>query len=380
VRVNSPFFLPRDCLQRLPDVLADRGFRVLGPQVRDGAIVFGPLESVARLPVGIVDEQAAGSYRLRHTSSPRCFSWTTGPQAIKPWVFAPREELWTARPDEGGRLVYEECRPEPVRQALIGVRACDLAALELQDRHFLRSGFTDPHYQARRQGLFLVALNCGRSSPTCFCASTGDGPGVSGGYDLLMGELDEGYVIEAGTAPGSRILAELGLAGATPQQVDAVRREVRAARESQSRHLPAGSLKYSLNAHLDSPRWDEIGKRCLACGNCTAVCPTCFCHSEQERVPLDGSSSTHFRQWDSCFSDGHSYMHGFTIRPDARSRYRQWMIHKLASWHDQYGRSGCVGCGRCISWCPVGIDLTAEVVSVLGRMSASSAAEEGGQA
>jgi ferredoxin len=136
------------------------------------------------------------------------------------------------------------------------------------------------------------------------------------------------------------------------------------AAQRQSRRILSRNLRDPLFANLEHPRWDEVAERCLSCGNCVAVCPTCFCHAEREQPALDGQTSEHVRQWDTCYSVGHSYLHGFLVRPDTRTRYRQWLTHKLGGWHDQYGRSGCVGCGRCITWCPVGIDITEEAAAV----------------
>jgi ferredoxin len=145
-----------------------------------------------------------------------------------------------------------------------------------------------------------------------------------------------------------------------------VLQQQRYAAEAQQRTLPGRDLQAPLFARLSHPQWQAIGERCLACGNCTAVCPTCFCHSEQEHPALDGGGSEHVREWDSCFTPGHSYIHGVVIRAETSQRYRQWLTHKLGSWHEQYGRSGCVGCGRCITWCPVGIDITEEVTTICG--------------
>jgi len=353
-------FLPLAQLSSLVARLMALGYQCLGPTVENGAIVMRELHSPDGLPRGLQAEQAPGRYRLTQDPHKRYFAWANGPQAIKPQTFAPQESLWRVERDVAGGLRFAAVLPAVPAQAIIGVRACDLAALALQDAHFLRAGRRDPHYAHRRGQLFLVAVQCVEPAATCFCASTGDGPTPTTGYDIALAELTDGFVAVAGSAKGAAVLDTLSLAQATPQQIGAARQQGQAA-ASQTRSLPGRNLRDTLLSQLDHPRWDEVATRCLACGNCTAVCPTCFCHAEQDAPSLDGHSSEHARIWDSCFGEAHGHLHGFNVRPDIRSRYRQWLTHKLATWHDQFGRSGCVGCGRCIAWCPVGIDLTEEV-------------------
>lgn len=356
--------LPRDGLDRLLNTLRTAGYRCVGPQVRDGAIQYLDLPDTAALPAGWHDSQAPGEYRLQRDDDPRQFAWANGPQALKPFLFAPRERLWRVTKDAAGSLDFAAELPEPQPLAVIGVRACDLAALRLQDAHFLRGSYRDEHYAARRDGLFLVAVNCTHPAATCFCASTGDGPEADFGCDLILDELDTGFVVQGASERGAAIVDGLDLPPIADDHRAVVMRQRDRARQSQSRGLPAHDLRPLLDHSLEHPRWTEVAGRCLSCGNCTSVCPTCFCHSEHDQPALDGSGSHHYREWDSCFTQGHSYIHGITIRADTRLRYRQWLTHKLAGWHDQYGRSGCVGCGRCLSWCPVGIDITEEIAAL----------------
>jgi sulfhydrogenase subunit beta (sulfur reductase) len=359
-------FLPRQELGRLLAALGAEGYRCIGPVVRDGAIAYETLTGIDQLPAGVGVEQRPGCYRLHATDSPRLFAWANGPQALKPRLFSARECLWEAQETSDGRLVFTEQAPAAEPTAVIGVRACDLAALALQDRHFLAEGAVDAGYETRRRQLVLVAVNCTHPAATCFCASTGDGPAVRDGADLVLDEFDEGYLVYAGSAAGRRLLALLPLTAVSDAQREAAQAATARAACEQTRALPGRNLQALLLGNLDHPRWQEVASRCLSCGNCTSVCPTCFCYREGDSPALDGKQSRHYREWDSCFSQGHSYIHDFTIRADTRLRYRQWLTHKLGSWHAQYGRSGCVGCGRCIAWCPTGIDLTAEVAAIAG--------------
>jgi sulfhydrogenase subunit beta (sulfur reductase) len=251
------------------------------------------------------------------------------------------------------------------RFAFIGVRACELNAIAIQDRVFLEGRHVDVHYQQRRAGVFIVAVNCATAGGTCFCASMKTGPRAQSGFDLALTELTEGsaqrFLVEAGSAAGATLLAELPRQAAGDAERSAAAAVVERTAHSMGRTMPEEGVPELLRENLEHPRWKDVAGRCLTCGNCTMVCPTCFCTTVEDVGSLAGDVAGRERRWESCFSQEFSYIHGGSVRASAESRYRQWLTHKLSTWVDQFGTSGCVGCGRCISWCPVGIDITEEV-------------------
>jgi ferredoxin len=360
----APGWLPRGELQAVFDALLAGGHRVLAPVVRDGAVVFDDVRRADELPVGWRDAQAPGRYRLERTDSTRVFDVVNGPSAAKPHAFAPREALIEVEIDAAGRFRARPVPPVSERVALVGLRACDLAGIAVQDRIFLHDRVPDPWYASRRHGLLLVAVSCTRSVSTCFCTSMGTGPEATTGFDIALTELDLGFVVRSGSPAGAEILAALPLAPLPEPQRNEERRALDACAACISRRLDTDGIRDLLYAQLEHPRWDDVADRCLSCGNCTLVCPTCFCHDERDEPSLDGRHSLRVREWDSCFNREHAQVHGLNHRPQIRHRYRQWLVHKLAAWIDQFGSSGCVGCGRCITWCPVGIDLTEEVAAI----------------
>ncbi len=356
--------LPRADLQRLFDALSAKGYRIVGPIVRDGSVVWETVRSVSDLPVGWRDHQEPGRHRLEQTGSPEIFGVVHGPQSLKQFVFAPREPLLQIERSKDG-FATSPTLPQSEKVAIIGARACDLAGLATQDQIFLNGAYRDPYYAARREGLFLVAVNCTRALNTCFCASMETGPRAKRGFDLALTELDDQLLIEAGSEAGRDLLSNLCLSRGSEQLGAEAATRVDACAQSQVRRLDHSRLPQALYDAHEHPRWDEVAGRCLACTNCTMVCPTCFCHTVEETPDLSCQHTTHARLWDSCFTQEHGYIHGKNMRPTIKDRYRMWLTHKLASWTDQFGASGCVGCGRCITWCPVGIDLTEELPALL---------------
>jgi len=369
-------------LERLVAALAAGGYRVVGPQVADGAVVIRDLASARQLPTGWLDEQDGGSYRLRHDPTAGTFDHVVGPHSLKNFLFPARETI--ARfTREGGSWSQEELARDEPPLAVIGVRACDLEALRIQDRVFMGGEYVDPGYAARREKLFVVAVNCRRAVATCFCHSMGCGPAATHSFDLALtehggdGSGPSRFACEVGSARGAEILATLGdgLNACTPTEVAAARAvpEQLAARmharqaepgQPRPRSLDTEGIRDLLLGNLEHARWDEVASRCLSCTNCTLVCPTCFCASVTEVADLSGDHVDRERQWASCFTLDHAKIHGRAVHSSTASRYRQWLTHKLAGWIDQFGTSGCTGCGRCITWCPVGIDITEEVAAI----------------
>jgi sulfhydrogenase subunit beta (sulfur reductase) len=363
----APSLLTVADLDRLIRLLAAEGHVCVGPTVRDGAIVYAEIEGVADLPRGWTDIQDAGRYRLERRPDAALFGYNVGPHSWKQYLFPPSERLWRIARDPNA-FVPLAGPEQPVRHAFFGVRGCELAAIDIQDRVFGDDRHADPNYIARRNAAFVVAVNCTEAGGTCFCASMSTGPAVGPGYDLALTELVDAehhvFVLAAGSERGAAVLARLGCPPADEARLEAARMRVDAAAGQMGRTLDTRGLPELLLRRLDSPHWDEVASRCLACANCTLVCPTCFCSGVEDVSDLDGSHAERWRRWDSCFNPGFSYIHGGEVRSTTAARYRQWLTHKLATWHDQFGTSGCVGCGRCVTWCPVGIDLTAEAAKL----------------
>lgn len=380
--IGAKAVVARDELQALIDALAARGYSVLGPTVKDGAIVYDALSCVDDLPVGWTDHQDGGRYRLERRSDGALFGYAVGPQSWKRFLHPPHEPLWRAQ-RTGDALTFVEPHEAPERFAFIGVRSCELHAITIQDRVFFGGTYADEGYRQRREDAFIVAVNCGVAGGTCFCVSMGTGPKAEADYDLALTELIEDgahrFVVEVGSAAGGEVLAALPHKPADASAIAAVEAVTARTASQMGRRLDTHGLKELLQANLDHPRWDDVAARCLSCANCTMVCPTCFCTTVEDHSDLTGETAERVRRWDSCFTLDFSYLHGGSVRNTTRGRYRQWMTHKLANWFDQFGSSGCVGCGRCVTWCPVGIDITAEAAAIRESAEAANATKETGR-
>ena len=363
-------FLPKDQLPTLIELLNKSFDEVIGPRVDQGAIVYDAIRSASELPQGWTDVQSPGVYRLEkkrgsseNSNDGEYFGYNVGPHSWKKYLFPPLTTLMRSKKTTDGWQM--ESTVEPVkRRVLLGVRACELAAIAIQDKVFLTSGTVDPIYQKRRNHLFIIAVNCTQAASTCFCTSMNSGPECCSGFDLAMTELSDGFLVEVGSDAGRTIFGSLKTRAATMDEIDRGRIRRRQAVDQITKRMNTDGIRDRLLSQLENPHWNDIASRCLSCANCTMVCPTCFCSSVDEVHALTDEEIVRQRRWDSCFNVDMSHLSGGPVRDTIRSRYRQWLTHKLATWIDQFDTSGCVGCGRCIAWCPVGIDLTKEVATL----------------
>lgn len=363
METNNLWWIDREGLQQLLDYLVDQGHEVVGPRIDQGAIVYDTIRHIDDLPRGWTDDSQPGVYRLVPRSDGEHFGFNVGPHSWKKYLFPPMTELMRSRRTPEG-WAMESPDLEERRYAFLGVRACELAAISIQDRVFLNSEAQDPVYRLRRSLLFIIAVQCTQAAATCFCTSMGTGPECQSGFDLALTELADGFLLAIGSDAGRIAADTIAKRPASEEEIESGVGRRQRATDQITRRLETKGIRDSLLGRLDHPHWNDIASRCLSCANCTLVCPTCFCHSVDDVHSLTDDQIVRNRRWDSCFNVDFSHVAGGSVRDTTRSRYRQWLTHKLATWIDQFGTSGCVGCGRCIAWCPVGIDLTQEVAAL----------------
>lgn len=347
------------------DVLK-RSHRIIGPKVEGGVVILDEV-GYADIPSGWVDRQSPGMYKASDEKADSIFSFSVGPDSMKKFLSPSRQEVIRFRKTKKGIVSGRAAKQEkPI--AFVGVRPCDLAALILLDKVFLDGPIPEPGYAERRRDTAILVVNCGRPGGNCFCHSMGTGPVAVEGYDIAMTELADSFLLEARTVLGREVVSSLPCSAVSDADILEKNEAIRGCSDSMTKMMRTDDLPGVLYRNLEHERWEETAKTDLECGNCAMVCPTCFCSTTYDLIPASAISrgfeefeGSRIRTWDSCFSRNFARVHGGNFRPSRRARYRHWMTHKLAYWIDQFGSPGCVGCGRCITWCPVGIDITREL-------------------
>ncbi len=349
--------------------LQSQDYQNIGHVARDGAIMLDVITSFDQLAKGYTEIQGRGNYQLNQKEDQSLFGYTVGPQSFKKYLHPPRRRLWSAK---GSKNAFHINYPDPPpKMAFWGVRNCDLTAIKRLDRIFLEGSVVNPWYRSAREELFIIASACAKPSENCFCTTMKGGPSPDGDFDISLTEILQGsdhyFLADFKSQKAKEFFDPTRYQVATADEIEEGRLIIeKAVKAMMVRFDPteaAGMLKRNLEHRL----WEEIASRCLSCANCNMVCPTCFCTSTEDITDITGEHTERWIRWDSCFNGNFSYLHGGSVRTKTSSCYRQWMTHKLSTWYDQFGSAGCVGCGRCIAWCPVGIDLTEEV----GRMKES---------
>ncbi len=357
--VGTTISIRKHQLELLIFKLIQMGYEVVGPKVKDSTVVYEPIKEISELPVGFESEHRPGRFQLVKVGRQNYFDITLGPHSWKQYFFPSKSSLMGFYKENDGKWRVEGDAESVPRYAMLGVRPCDLAAIQIQDRVFLREEWCDPVYQDRRSEAFIIAVNCMEPCGTCFCASMGTGPKAEGGFDLCLTELENYFLIVIGSEAGRMVVscADLSWQPASAFLLQSAQKGLEAAHQKMGKVLAnPSSLSTQLLSNLNHSEWDEVAKRCLSCGSCTQVCPTCFCWDTYDNTLLPGTKIIRERVWDSCFNPDYTYVFGGNTRPNTKARYRQWLTHKFASWYAQFESSGCVGCGRCITWCPVEID------------------------
>jgi sulfhydrogenase subunit beta (sulfur reductase) len=356
-------------LGKLLQKFSDKGYIIFGPKLGEGAIIYDEIKSIDDLPAGWTDEQDAGKYRLKQRKDAALFGYVIGPHSWKKFLFPPRLKIMEAE-RTGKSFDIKPLNNITPKFVFLGVRSCELNAIFIQDKVFSNGSFSDTYYNKVRNNSFIIAVNCTTAGKTCFCVSMNTGPKVSKGYDIALTEIinekEHYFTLETGSEKGDEFIKDIEPKPAVEPEIAKQAKAILNAESKMGRHLDTAGIKELFYNNLDSPQWNEVATRCLTCANCTMVCPTCFCSNVEDVTDLTGDHAERWRRWDSCFSLDYSKVAGGNFRTTAKARYRQWITHKLASWIDQFGTSGCVGCGRCIAWCPAGIDITEEVKKLRG--------------
>jgi len=334
-------------LYHLPKIKLDafvqelrKAYDVFGPVPKGKEFVFAPITSAEELAL----------------------HYQTTLLPPKKLLHLPFEVLFSFHEDQH----IEETGAPPRPQVILGIHPCDVHAIHILDKAYT-SEYPDPYYIAKRRNTILIALNCTTPGEHCFCSSFGTGPALKEGYDLLLTDLGDGFLMEVGSEIGKKVLHDIDMELIPAPRVALVEKQkvIDNARRRFQKRLNTEGLHELLEDNFRHPLWEELMHQCLACGSCTMVCPTCFCYNVVDKLDLNLKSGKRQREWDSCMLLEYAQVAlGHNFRKDRDARVKQRIYHKLVYYEPQFGTLGCVGCGRCIKTCVKKIDIT-DIISRL---------------
>ncbi len=317
---------------KLAEVIgALEGYQVFAPMAVDDVVRFKPVEDPAEVSLDFHNSNVPPK-ELMFPQTETLFKYRVGSTDIEPEV-----------PEESAkRLVF-------------GIRPCDAMAYTIVD-HLYSWDFPDPYYQKRRESTVLFGLACAEPMSSCFCPSLGGGPASEKGLDALMFDLGDTFYVKTITDSGEEAAKAMGLEAASETEVKAAQAQEAEALAGIKRSIDTEGIPEKLPALYDHPFWEQFSDRCLSCGICTFLCPTCHCFDIQDEVEaFDGRRA---RMWDTCmFAEYTAHTSGHNPRPTRKERTRNRISHKYSYFPEKFDVIACVGCGRCIYFCPVNIDI-----------------------
>lgn len=311
-------------------------FRLIGPVGEDGLASFSEAPSSASFSMG--------------------YKSTMLPPG-KLFIYKPVLDLFRFESVSKGAPKVIETLPVAEKQVIVGIHPCDTHAITYLDRVFLGQ-WEDPYYSKIRENTLIISLNCSFVSENCFCRSMGTGPffKAESGTDIVLTDFEDRWLIEIKSPRAGELFKAAGI-GASEEDIARKSEMEKTLIEGFKKSVETKGLETLLREGAAHPLWERISEeRCLSCSNCVMVCPTCFCYDVSEETGIDLKDSTRLRRWDSCQDMAFSEVHGGNFRQRRAGRLRQFVTHKLGHAR-QFGSALTVGCGRCITWCPTGIDL-----------------------